>query len=443
MNGFDKVIGYSDVKEELAQVADILKNKERYSRLGVKTPTGVLLYGVPGVGKTLMAKSLAEESGWNTFYCRKDEPNGDFVKKIKDTFLKAKENTPAVVILDDMDKFTEKSRFNQSSDEFVTVQSCIDEVKGREVLIIATANSLRSFPSSLLRPGRIDRIIEVKVPRGEDAEKIVAHYIEGKAFEKGIDTQVIARIMDGRSCAALEEVINEAGIFAGFHKSEVITMEHFLEACLRTVFYSPLDFERRMVPEDDYAYQKNAMLYRSEGGLLPQVICHEAGHAVISELLVPGSVTLVSSYSKNGEAGGFTSCYRDENYNYYRWMESSIISSLGGKAAVEQCFGSAVSGAVSDLEFAFCMVQELVTKECTCGFPLHGVGMQVSEELLSRQEQAVASEVERYYRKAKRLLAENNGFFQAVVEELGKKKLLTAADLRRIKEECAHSSFME
>ena len=105
MNAFNRIIGYSEIKQELVQIADTMKNREIYRELGVSTPRGLLLYGDPGLGKTLMAKCLIEASGRTAFTCRKTEPNGEFIKVIKETFDQAVENAPAIVFLDDMDKF--------------------------------------------------------------------------------------------------------------------------------------------------------------------------------------------------------------------------------------------------------------------------------------------------------------------------------------------------
>lgn len=157
MSAFDKIIGYSAIKKELRQISDTLKNKDVYAGLGVSAPKGLLLYGEPGVGKSLMASAIIEESGRKVFTCRKDKPNGDFVKEIKATFDKAAENAPSIVYLDDMDKFTNGDERHPDAEEYVTVQSCIDEVKGKQVFVLATANNIRCLPHSLRRAGRFDR----------------------------------------------------------------------------------------------------------------------------------------------------------------------------------------------------------------------------------------------------------------------------------------------
>ena len=206
MRSMDKIIGYEGIKYELMQISDTLKNRAEYDKLGVSAPRGLLLYGEPGVGKSLMASAIIEESGRRTFTCRKNKPNGDFVNEIKKTFDDAAANAPSIVFLDDMDKFTNGDENHPDAEEYVTVQSCIDAVKGCEVFVLATVNNIDNLPRSLYRHGRFDRKIEIEAPTGRDAEMIIDHYLKTKKFIGDIDTKTIARIMDGRSCATLRRL---------------------------------------------------------------------------------------------------------------------------------------------------------------------------------------------------------------------------------------------
>ena len=169
MKEFDAIIGYSAVKKELEQIADVLKNDVPYKRLGVTPPHGLLIHGEPGVGKTLMATALVKASGRKVFICRKDQPNGDFVKAIKNAFDQAASETPSIIFLDDMDKFSNGDERHPDAEEYVTVQSCIDEIRDKEVFVLATANNLRCLPRSLLRAARFHHIIPIDAPHGEDA----------------------------------------------------------------------------------------------------------------------------------------------------------------------------------------------------------------------------------------------------------------------------------
>ena len=171
MSAFDKVIGYESIKKELIRFCDVLKNPERYRKLGVTIPSGILLEGEPGIGKTLMVNCFIEESGCRSFTIRKGKPNGDFVNEICETFRKAKEEASAIVFLDDMDKFANEDEDHRDAEEYVAVQSCIDECKGSGVFVLATVNTRYCLPDSLIRVGRFDRVIEMLRPMVRMQEK--------------------------------------------------------------------------------------------------------------------------------------------------------------------------------------------------------------------------------------------------------------------------------
>lgn len=428
MRKFDRIIGYAAMKQEFRLIADTLKNRESYDKLGVSAPRGLLLHGEPGVGKSLMAGAIIEESGRRTFTCRKDRPNGDFVKVIKKTFEKAIENAPSIVYLDDMDKFANGDERHPDAEEYVTVQSCIDEAKDKEVFVLATANNIRCLPRSLRRAGRFDWVLEIEAPRGEDALQIITHYLQSKKVLGDVDAKTIARIMDGSSCAELETVINEAGLYAGYERAETITMDHLMEAILRSAFHVP-------AAANNFGKEQPLNLRTDPGDIASRIVYHEAGHAVISEVLCPESVNLISAYCRNGARGGFTDYYNDRTYDPLYWEKSRIIGSLGGIAAVEQKFGVIDAGNERDLDQAFERVRDLVMNKCTSGLHLYSSGFD-SARLSSDQEQAAVIEVERYYRKAKEILARNSEFFEKIAAALAKKRLLSAVDIRKIKSEC-------
>lgn len=408
------------------QIADILKNREVYEKLGVSSPKGLFIHGVPGVGKSLMANAVIEASGRPFFICRKNQPDGDFVNTIMATFEAAVKNAPSIVFLDDMDKFANTDERCRDAEEYVTVQSCIDAVKDKEVFVIATANNQQKLPRSLLRPGRFDRILEIDAPHGKDALSIITHYLSQKKFVSSMDVNTIAKIMDGRSCAALETVLNEAGLCAGYERKVEITMDHFMQACLRTIYH--FDSQSFNGEQDDDIDFSDAM------GKNADTIYHEAGHAVISEVLCPGSVTLVYIC---GSDRGFTSYYCDRAIPHMQWEQSRIITSLGGKAALEQN-GVACVGCYGDLQQAFDILKGLVKKQCICGFQFFsydGYG-ENSDRLLAKQEQVTASEMERYYRIAKQILALNKEFYDEIVNALTAKRMLIMTDIQEIKRRC-------
>ena len=176
MSAFDKVIGYETIKNELLQICDMIHNQEVYTTLGAKMPQGVLLYGDPGLGKTLMAKCFIAESGLKSYTVRKNKGSDDFVGEITDTFRKAKVDAPAIIFLDDMDKFANEDSNHRDAEEYVAVQSGIDDIKGAAVFVFATANDIDKLPDSLKRSGRFDRKIEVCCPSSDDAVEIIKYF---------------------------------------------------------------------------------------------------------------------------------------------------------------------------------------------------------------------------------------------------------------------------
>ena len=423
MKEFDKIIGYTAIKRELEQIADIFRNREVYDNLGVKIPVGVLLHGVPGVGKSLMANSLIEASGLECFTCRKDRPDGDFINYIKETFDKAAAAAPSIVFLDDMDKFANGDERHPDCEEYVTVQSCIDESRNKDILVLATANTLRCLPNSLLRAGRFDRIIRVGAPDAADAEKIVEHYLSSKKAASDLDSKAVAKIMNNHSCAELETVINEAGIYAGFDRSENIGMEHFLKAAMRVVYgVSASAFEEA---------EPSGMV----DDLMLKVAYHEAGHALIHEVFDAGSVALVSMYgSSYDDFGGLTVFRHGDSIGWHKRIEIEIIGGLAGMAATEQKFGTTDIGCSSDLEKTFGRVRDLIVNDCTSGFNLHGEYGEYSNDLRAKQEQAVAAEVEKYYRRAKEIISQNTEFFEAIAQTLLSKKILSSSDIENLRQ---------
>ena len=414
MSEFDKVIGYSDIKAELIRLCDVLKNMDKYKRLGVTMPRGLLLYGDPGIGKTMMAKSFIKESGYKSFVLRKDKPDGDFVNEIRDVFSKAKEEHSAIVFLDDMDKFANEDDYHRDAEEYVTVQACIDDCRDTGVFVLATANDKYCMPDSLIRAGRFDKSIEMKYPTGDDAKKIVEYYLSQKQVMGDIDIDDISRLLEGKSCAVLEMVINEAGIIAGFDNRDRIEQDDLLKACMRMIFDAPESVER------------------SEEKYLRNVAIHEAGHALVAEVLDPDSVSLVSICHYTGATEGVVVIHKADDFDFsIIAQEHEVIRKLGGKAATEVVLGVPDIGCNDDLHRAFDLVTKFVDNYCSYGFDAF-VNRQPSDHLLENKERLVAVEMDRYYRQAKKIISENMELLNAIVQGLLEKKTLTYKDIREI-----------
>lgn len=409
MSALDKVIGYEGIKKELRQLLDMMKNRERYEVLGAKMPCGLLISGDPGLGKSLMARCFMEELGWNSYTVRRNRPNSDFVRELDRVFQEAIENAPSVILLDDMDKFAVEEK---DQEEYVAVQAGIDAVAGKDVYVIATANELRDLPESLLRSGRFDRKIKVDHPKGKDAEQIIDHYLKQKALGRSINSSDVAKMLMGGSCADVETVLNEAAIFAGYESSEKIEMNHVVEAALR--------FEYG-VWDGDGDYDENRR---------QRIAYHEAGHAVIHDILREGSVGLASIRPRRRGSGGFIRGCLDLNEETH-----SILVSLSGAAAVELQFGIKDGGAGHDFQRANTSVRRMVDRDAVYGFHLiENDRRRESDLLIDRMERTAAVEMERYMTMTRTLLAENRYYLDAVARELMEKGTLLNSDMHRIRE---------
>ena len=416
MSAFDKIVGYKEIKRELMQYADILKDPEKYRKLGVSIPNGIMLIGKPGLGKTLMAKCFAEESGCSIYIIRKNKSDGEFVNLIRETYAKARENAPAVVILDDLDKYANEDPKRCDAEEYVTVQACIDEHREAGVFSFATVNNEFCLPESLKRAGRFDEIIQVKKPRGEDAREIISYYLEQKKTIANVDGDEIYRILEGKSCADIENVINRAGIYAGFSGRNKIEQQDLINAFLRTQFQF-MDGEK------------------TEGIAAKTVAIHEAGHAIVHEVLDPGSVNIVSiGGCGGGEVQGVVRFNFAEEYPHSKMLhDHKIMGVLGGKAASEVVSGEVDMGCNSDLVRAFEMADEYVDDICAFGFDAFERS-RASDDLLNRKEQLRAAELEHFYFEAKRIIIENRAFLDALVDALLDHKTVTYREMQELRE---------
>lgn len=423
MTSFDKIIGYENEKKELKRIADMLKNPKHYEKLGAKLQNGLLLDGNPGTGKTLMANTLIEASGRKAFVCRKDKPNGSFVEHITEIFEEAKKNAPSIVLLDDMDKFANEDERHKNAEEYVTLQTCIDNVRDFDVFVIATTNDMHVLPDSLVRAGRFDQIMRIERPSFNDAVEIIKHYLKDKQIMSDIDPDYIAKLMCRRSCATIESIINQAATIAGFERRDKIELSDFIEVASSTVFR-----------HGNFEFCKKDIDLSDENSFLAEIVYHEAGHVVANEILVPESVTLVAVGDKNG----YTSHFPGFVENDVREDEFRIITLLGGIAAVEQVFGRKGFGGARDLSEAQSQLDWFLRNFGKYGFgfvscPEH---RSVSGTSLNNREVATSAFFEAYYEKTKKLIALNREFLEKIAHELAEKKVLTMYDIQRIKSEC-------
>ena len=166
MCAFDKIIGYETIKQEMKQICDMIHNPDIYQSLGAKLPHGLLLYGEPGLGKSLMSQCFMEESGLETYTIRRNKNSNDFIGEITWIFQTAKEHAPAIVFLDDIDKFANEDDRHKDAEEYVAVQAGIDEVRDVDVFVLATANDIEK----LIRE-KMQELASVKKPTNAPIEQ--------------------------------------------------------------------------------------------------------------------------------------------------------------------------------------------------------------------------------------------------------------------------------
>ena len=422
MQAFDKVIGYDSIKDELIQLCDMIRNREVYESMGARMPRGLLLYGEPGLGKTLMAKSFIRASGLPAYVVRRNKGDDGFIGGITETFLEAREHAPSVVFLDDLDKFANEDANHRDAEEYVAVQSGIDEVRDSAVFVIATANEMRKLPGSLTRSGRFDRKIEVQTPSERDAEAIIAHYLSDKKLSDQVDMTDLVKMISYSSCAELDTILNEAAIRAAFARKESIEKEDLIGAVLRTQYMAPDKFTQ--TSEEDRR----------------RVALHEAGHVVVSETLCPGSIGLVSlRVAGRSNRGGFVhSCKR-----LPRRSDSALVA-MAGKAAVElYCPDGAADGCQNDISRAAGIIREGLSSSATHGLALTDVTTDRncgdSETLILRGEAVTHAELERCLLRARDILLRNRDFLERTAALLQEKETLLYSDIRMLREGAAHA----
>lgn len=416
---FSNIIGYDDVKKTLKTIVDVLNNEDKYKELGCNIAHGLLLYGSPGTGKTSIANEILDNAlNRKKYIIRKTKSDGDFMDYMSEIFEEAVKNQPSIILLDDIDKYAENDN-HSNKEEYVTVQSLIDDMKYEDVFVIATANDYSCLPDSLVRAGRFDIQIEIDNPKEEDAIKIFDYYLKNKKIGKDVNAKDISCILTDSSCAELEKVCNQAGIYAGFRNKTEIEMEDLIRASLELKYKASIeDFNQ----DDNYSIE---------------TAYHEAGHALIGEYLEPGLISFVTIVKSNSKTKGMT-IYHD-NEDYFRdivFMQNRVKMLLAGKATTEVVFNKCDTGSESDLNRAYLIVQRIVDEYCFYDFN-SSVNRavrsnDVSERVKENKETSVNKLIKDYYNEVKSILIEKRELLDKLASQLNNKKILFQDEIRGI-----------
>ncbi|WP_406602283.1 ATP-dependent zinc metalloprotease FtsH [Metamycoplasma sualvi] len=356
---FSDIAGNEEVKEEVKELVDYLKNPTKYSAAGARIPKGILLGGPPGTGKTLIAKATAGEANVPFYFISGSNFVEMYVgvgaKRVRELFKDARKEAPAIIFIDEIDAVgrSRGAGIGGGNDEREqTLNQLLVEMDGMAensgILIMAATNRTDVLDPALLRPGRFDRTITVNLPDIKEREEILKLHAKGKRIDPEVTFANLAKRTPGYSGAQLENVINEAALLSVRENTGVITKLQIDEAIDR-VMSGPAKKTRTISPEE-----------------LTMVAYHEAGHAVVG-LKVPGGnkvqkITIIP----RGNAGGYNLMLPEkEKYNKTKLeLESMIKSYMGGRAAEEIIYGkeNISTGAADDIQRATSIARRMVTE---------------------------------------------------------------------------------
>lgn len=342
---FNDVAGQDEAKESLSEVVDFLNNPDKYSAVGAKMPSGVLLVGPPGTGKTMLAKAVAGEAKVSFFSMSGSEFvemfAGAGAAKVRDLFKQAKEKAPCIIFIDEIDAIGKKRGQTIGNDEREqTLNQLLTEMDGFEgnngVMILAASNQPESLDQALLRPGRFDRQVRVELPDLKGREDILKVHTRNIQHEEPLDYNRIARMASGASGAELANIVNEAALRAVRFNRNVASQADFEES-----------IETIMVGEQ----KKNAILSDKEKWV---VSYHEIGHALVAAKQTGSSpVEKITIIPRTSGALGYTMQVSESGNDYLHTKESlenQLTTLAGGRAAEEVVFDSITTGASNDIE---------------------------------------------------------------------------------------------
>ena len=356
---FKDIAGNEEVKEEVWELVDYLKNPKKYSGAGARIPKGILLGGPPGTGKTLIAKATAGEANVPFFFISASNFVEMFVglgaKRVRDMFEEARQNAPAIIFIDELDAVGRSrgagigggnDEREQTLNQLLVEMDGIKENSG--ILIMAATNRTDVLDPALLRPGRFDRIITVSLPDIKEREEILKLHAKGKRIDPNVKFNLIARRTPGFSGAQLENVINEATLLSVRENTKLITLAQIDEAIDR-VMAGPAKKSRAISEKENIA-----------------VAYHEAGHAVVGIKIPGGNKVQKITIIPRGQAGGYNLMLpEEEKYNRSKVELMAMITSfMGGRVAEAIIYGkdNVSTGASDDIAKATRIARKMVTE---------------------------------------------------------------------------------
>ncbi len=419
---FADVAGAEEAKEDLVEVVDFLKNPKKYTSIGAKIPRGVLLVGSPGTGKTLLARAVAGEAGVPFFSIAGSEFVEMFVgvgaSRVRDLFAKAKRNAPCIIFIDEIDAVGRQrggAGFGGGHDEREqTLNQILTEMDGFEqgtnVIVMAATNRPDVLDIALLRPGRFDRRIFIDKPDLQAREQILDVHARNKKMAKNVKLSDIAKQTVGLTGADLENIMNEAAIFAAKRRHPAVTQRDLVDAVEKVTIGGE---------------KKSRKLTKKEKEITAY---HELGHAIVGHLCPDSDPLHKISIVSRGSALGVTWFLPQEDQ--YTTSRSKFIDEicglLGGRAAEEIVFGQITTGASNDIERASAIARNMAMKygmgDGALGLVAYGekqgtifagvdpsLARNYSEEIARKIDEFVRATISAQYERAKGFLAKHRG----------------------------------
>ena len=435
---FADVAGAEEEKQELVELVEFLQNPQKFIALGARIPKGVLLVGPPGTGKTLLARAVAGEAGVPFFSIS----GSDFVElyvgvgasRVRDMFAQAKKSRPCIIFIDEIDAVGRQRGAGMGGghdEREQTLNQLLVEMDGfganEGIIIMAATNRPDILDGALLRPGRFDRQIVVGRPDLKGREEILKVHSKNKTLSKDVDLKKIAKATVGYTGADLENLMNEAAIFAARRNKTEIDNSDIDDANMKVM----------MGPQ-----KKSQIITDKEKRLTAY---HEAGHAVLTKLVSARDVVRQVSIIPRGMAGGYTMHIPEEDSMYYGKKDilNDIVILLGGRVAEELTMDDISTGASSDLKRATALAHEMVAKygmsdkigpicydsneEVFLGRD-YGHSKQYSEMIAAQIDKEVETLLNEQYKRAKTLLTENSDKLKNVAEALLSNEVLDEAE---------------
>ena len=431
---FDDIAGLDEEKEELKEIVEFLKKPKKFTEMGAKIPKGVLLYGKPGTGKTLIAKAIAGEADVPFISMSGSEFIEMFAglgaSRVRKLFEKARKLSPCIVFIDEIDAIGSRRSSNSGAEteNSQALNQLLVEMDGfsseETVIILAATNRPEMLDSALLRPGRFDRQITIPAPDLKGREEILKIHSRDKKLADDVSLENIAEDTAGFTGAELANILNEAAIIATKKEHEAITNDDLDEAVKKVTV--GLEKTSRKISERD----KKLTAY------------HEAGHAIVSQFLPTQTAVKEVSIIPRGMAGGYT-MYKSDEDKYYiskTEMEEKLIALLGGRAAEKLILNDISTGASNDIEVATRIAKDMITvygmSDIIGPISLKDNDGQLEYQMFGDDMQdAIGKEVKRLidiaYQNAQEILKQNIETLHAIAKELIAKEKINEEEFNK------------